>query len=189
MNLLHMLRNCFAATAFALVGAAASAGEGHDHGDEAPGAASGPASPRFTTASELFELVGVIDGKRLTVYLDHAATNQPVKDAKLELEIGGVKVAVKPHAEGEFDAELVQPIKPGVFPVTATVSAGKDSDLLAGELDVHDDTPKPAVSTAMDWMRLLAWAVGGVVALLVLSLAIRMALRRRGASSAVGGAA
>ena len=88
MNLLHMLRNSFAATALALVGAVASAGEGHDHGDEAPGAASGPASPRFTAASELFELVGVIDGKRLTVYLDHAATNQPIAPISAHVNAG-----------------------------------------------------------------------------------------------------
>ena len=35
------------------------AGEGHDH-DEAPVAAGGPALPRFTAESELFELVGEV---------------------------------------------------------------------------------------------------------------------------------
>ena len=69
------------------------AGEGHDHGD-APAAMVGPALPRFTAVSELFELVGVLDGTHLTLYLDRATDNSPVKDAKLELELGGVKVPV-----------------------------------------------------------------------------------------------
>ena len=37
----------------------ALAGEGHDHGD-APAPVAGPALPRFTAVSELFELVGVL---------------------------------------------------------------------------------------------------------------------------------
>lgn len=47
----------------------AQAGEGHDHG-EAPAAAAGSALPRFSAGSELFELVGVLNGKQLTLYLD-----------------------------------------------------------------------------------------------------------------------
>ena len=39
----------------------ARAGEGHDHGSEAPAAAS-QALPRFTAVSEAFELVGVLSG-------------------------------------------------------------------------------------------------------------------------------
>jgi hypothetical protein len=189
MNFLHRLRNTLAAGALASLGAIALAGPGHDHGDEAAPAAGGPASPRFTAASELFELVGVVEGKRLTVYLDHAATNEPVKDAKLELEIGGIKVAVQPHADGEFDAEFAEALKPGVFPVTATVSTAKDSDLLAGELDLHEEAPKAAASPAMDWKRIATWGGGAMLALIVLTLVARAALRRRNAQTSFGGAA
>ena len=45
------------------------AGDGHDHG-EATTSAGGPALPRFTAVSETFELVGVLNGKQLTLYLD-----------------------------------------------------------------------------------------------------------------------
>ena len=81
----------------ALAAPLAWAGDGHDHG-EAPAATAGPASPRFTATSETFELVGVVNGKQLTLYLDRYADGSPVKDAKLELELGGVKVPVEPHA-------------------------------------------------------------------------------------------
>ena len=85
----------------------AQAGEGHDHG-EAPAAAAGSALPRFSAGSELFELVGVLNGKQLTLYLDHAASNAPVKDAKLELELGGRKLSPKAHGEGEFELTLAE---------------------------------------------------------------------------------
>ena len=88
------------------------AGDGHDHG-EAPASSAGPALPRFAAASETFELVGVVNGKRLTLYLDRYADGSPVKDAKLELELGGVKVPVESHGEGEFEAMLAQELKPG----------------------------------------------------------------------------
>ena len=79
------------------------AGDGHDHG-EAPATTAGPALPRFTAVSELFELVGVVNGKNVTVYLDHFADNSPVKDAKVDLELDGKAVALAPHADGEFEA-------------------------------------------------------------------------------------
>ena len=41
--------------------------------------------------SETFELVGVLSGKQITLYLDRFADNSPVRDAQIELEIGGAK--------------------------------------------------------------------------------------------------
>jgi hypothetical protein len=114
---------------------AALSGDGHDHGERAMPAQA--ALPRFTATSEAFELVGVIDGKQLTLYLDHAPTNAPVKDARLALSVGGVQVVTKAQGEGEFSATLAEAPKPGVTPVTATITAGNESDLLAGEIDIH----------------------------------------------------
>jgi hypothetical protein len=65
-------------------------GPGHDHGDEAP-AASGTASPRVTSHSDLFELVGIVDAGVMTVYLDRYASNEPVVGAKVEVEAGAAK--------------------------------------------------------------------------------------------------
>ena len=100
------------------VSLSAAAGPGHDHGDETP-AASASASPRFVAVSESFELVGVLDGKQITLYLDRADTNAPVKDAKLEVEFGGAKLKLEALAPGEFKAVLNEAPKPGVIPVTA----------------------------------------------------------------------
>lgn len=130
--------------------------EGHAHGD-VPAAASGPTQPRFAATSDLFELVGVVNGTQLVLYLDRSDDNSPVKGAKLELELGGSKIAVKPVADGEYAATLAQPLKPGVTPVTATVAAGTESDLLAGAITVAEPAPAEAVPAA-GWRRYVRWA-------------------------------
>lgn len=155
---------------------AAHADDGHDHGD-APPTATGPALPRFAATSEAFELVGVVNGRQLTLYLDHADSNRPVEKARLELEIGDQKINVQPHAEGEFEATLAQPLQPGTFPVTATVTTGASTDLLAGELDLHGDEHAEE-ATASPWPRRAGW-IGGALAVLV---ALAWGLRRRGAA-------
>ena len=155
------------------------AGEGHNHG-EVPAAAS-PASPRFAAASDLFELVGVLDGQKLALYLDRADNNSPVKEAQLELDIGGTRVPVTRVADGEFEALLSVPLAEGVSPVTATVVAGNDSNLLAGEIDIHTDAH--AHLEPMGWRR--TTLVGSTVAAVLLLLAAVWGMRRSRTARAV----
>lgn len=178
MNISSLRVAAFVATLFVLAGAA-SADDGHDHG--APTAATGPALPRFAAVSEAFELVGVLNGKQLVLYLDRFDDNSPVKDAQLALEIDGVKVEAAPHGEGEFEVVLAAVPKAGVLSVSATVVAGKESDLLAGELDIHEETHAEVAASRPRWQRIAIWALGGLVAL---ALATWIARRPR-----VGGAA
>ncbi len=152
-------------------------GEGHDHGDAAP-AAGGPALPRFTATSETFELVGVLNGKQLTLYLDRFADNSPVKGAQLELEIGGTKIKTEAHADGEFEATLAEAPKEGVLPVTATVIAGAETDLLAGEFDIHDEHSDEAPA-ALGWQRIGLWLAAGLVAIGLLAWTVRRATTQR----------
>lgn len=164
MKLSHTIA-AFGATAL-LTGAGPQvfAGDGHDHGD-APAPMSGPALPRFSAVSELFELVGVVDGKEITLFLDRFADNSPVKDAKLELQFDGTTIPVESHAEGEFEATLPRALEPGVVSVTATVFAGGETDLLGGELHLHDESAaheEPEVGT---WRRYAPWLGAGIVAL------------------------
>lgn len=156
------------------------AGEGHDHGD-APAATAGPTLPRFVAKSDLFELVGVLDGQRLTLWLDRTADNSPVKDAKVELELGGVKVPVTAHGEGEFEATLAQPLAPGEIAVVATVMAGEETDLLAGELDLHVEAEAVAVAPAHahDWREVALWAALAGTALGGLAWLIRRVSKQR----------
>jgi hypothetical protein len=173
-------RHLFAALCAALLllaGAPARADDGHGHGD-APAASTGPALPRFTAASESFELVGVLNGKLLTLYLDRFADNSPVPKATLELDIGGQTVKAEPHGEGEFEVQLADAPAPGMLPITATVVAGNETDLLAGELDIHADAHDDAAAPR-NWRRIVGGVLAGFAALALLAvLGRRMALSR-----------
>lgn len=174
---------------FALLLATASlcswSGDGHDHG-VAPAEPRSPAKPRFTATSDAFELVGVVNGKHIALYLDHAADNRPVKDAKLELELGGTKVAVQPHGEGEFEATLATELQPGEISAIATVVAGSVSDLLAGDLDIHADTHADAAQ-GTTWTTYAMYALGVLLAIALLGFALRRLHTQR--TDRLGGAA
>jgi hypothetical protein len=176
MKLLSFIATLGVAAA-GLLPLAALAGPGHDHGDAAP-MATGPALPRFAASSELFELVGVLNGARLTLYLDRAADNAPVTDAQIELEIAGTKIKAEPH-DDVYEVALDAAPSPGVLPVTATVTAGPDIDLLAGELDIHDEGHADAAAHAHGWEEYAGWAAGAVAALVVLILVARRVARGR----------
>ena len=163
-----------------------TAGPGHDH-DDAPQASSGSASPRFEAVSDAFELVGILDGKRLTLYLNRADDNSPVPNAKLEVEFGSVKLQLADKGDGVFEAELNEAPAPGVTPVTAVVAVGAESDLLAGELDIHADDHGEEASDAWSARSSVSAAglgVGAVALLAVIGWGAHRALagRREGAA-------
>lgn len=167
-------RRVAAVLAFAaLLAPSAFASDDHDHGpaQSTPG---GPALPRFQATSDAFELVGVVDGKNLRVWLDRFDDNAPVRGASIDLEIGGNKVALTEHAEGEFEATLASALAEGTTPVTATVTAGMVTDLLAADLDVHA-AEAPAVAGARNWTRIAMWAGAGLLVIFLLIAAGRRA--------------
>ena len=172
-------------TAAILVASPAWAGPGHDHGDAAP-AAVGQALPRFSAVSETFELVGVLSGKQLTLYLDRFADNSPVRGAQIELEIGGAKFKAEKQGDDEYEVVLPEAPKPGVLPVTATVTAGNEADLLAGELDIHEEAHADEAAHTHSWTEYAGWVVAGIAALALLGWGGRRVMNAR---SVRGGAA
>ncbi len=167
MTILKRLKALSLAMFITATSLATWADAGHDHGAAATDAA-GSAQPRFTAVSETFELVGVLDGKRLTLYLDRADDNSPVKDARLDLEVGGIKVQAKPTGEGEFQTTLAQNLKPGVTTVAATVIAGQETDLLAGELELAPGAQADASVARLPWKQYGVWGVAGLLTLALL---------------------
>jgi RND family efflux transporter MFP subunit len=161
--------------AFGLTGNA-WAGGGHDHGD-APAAAIGSASPRISSHSDLFELVGVVDRGEMKIYLDRYATNEPVTDAKIEIEAGSAKGMALPQPDGtySFKSELLG--KPGTWSVSFVVLTAKDSDLLAGDLVIRGNHSDAHPDASRHWLRWAAYAGAG--ALLVFMLAAVWRTRRR----------
>lgn len=154
------------------------AGEGHDHGGAAP-AAGGQALPRFTAVSETFELVGVLSGKQITLYLDRFADNSPVRDAQIELEIGGVKFKADKQGGDEYKVVLPAEPKPGVLAVTAMLTAGNQADLLAGEFDIHEKAHTEAAAHRHSWTEYAGWAAAGIAALALLAWAGRRVMAAR----------
>jgi hypothetical protein len=154
---------------------------GHDHG---PAATEAAASSRFEAHSDIFELVGVLDKPgQLTVYLDRYATNEPVPGAKIEFEAGSEKGLAAPQADGTYLVKIASLGKPGQVPFSFTVSAGSDTDLLAGELTVAEDHHEDEAHAA-PWRRWAAIAAGALVlAALALFARRKIAARRQGAKA------
>ncbi len=162
------------AVALAMAATFAMADAGHDHGEDAP-AASGTAFPRVTSHSDLFELVAIVDAGVMTVYLDSYVTNEAVSGATIEVEAGAAKGMALAQPDGTYRFEHAVFKTPGTVPVSFTVTDGKDTDLLAGDLnlqDAHADHEDDA--DARPWLR---WAGYGVVVLVLLALAAAAARR------------
>ncbi|MDP2432611.1 MAG: hypothetical protein Q8O33_11330 [Pseudomonadota bacterium] len=130
--------------------------EGHDHGDAPKPVPVADAAPRFETASEEFELVGVLQGGALTLYLDHYASNAPVEKATLEVEAGKQKVRAKETEPGVYFLELVD-TNPGRLGLVFTIQAGDSVDLLTANLEIPAPKAALAEAAAFDWRR-LGWA-------------------------------
>jgi len=182
MNLPHLSAALLSAAI--LIAFPVWAGEGHDHGDAAP-AAVGQALPRFSAVSETFELVGVLNGKQITLYLDRFADNSPVRGAQIELEIGGAKFKAEKQGEDEYEVVLPDAPKEGVLPVTATVTAGNDVDLLAGELDIHEEAHTEEAVANHAWPQYAGWGAGGVAVLALLLWGGRRAMSARSVCAVV----
>ncbi len=130
------------------------------------------AAPKMEARSEDFELVATLSGGELSILIDRYPTNEPVLDAKVELESGTLKAIAKFHADrGDYavdDPALLKALgQPGDHPLVITLIAGKESDLLEGTLRVnpavdgagHDDAPALG-----GWAR-FAWIAGGLALL------------------------
>lgn len=169
-----------AATLFfaALLPPGVLAGPGHDHGD-APPAAAGKASPRFEANSDLFEVVGVLAGGELSVLIDRYKNNEPVLNAKVELESGAFKANGAFHADhGDYSFSSKAFEKPGTYPIGLTITAEDDIDILAGNLIVpeteadHDHAHAPFA-----WKR---WAAIGAAVALSILITVFIVRRRAG---------
>lgn len=133
---------------------AVQAHEGHDHGPPEP-APPPQAAPRTVAESEDFELVAVLEGSGLTLYLDRHASNEPVAGALVEVESGALKAQAKERAAGVYilDGEVFG--RPGSHPLTLTIQAGETLDLLAATLVVPAAPP-----AAADTPRWPNWGIG-----------------------------
>lgn len=151
------------------------------HGDEDHGAKPATVAiggaPRLVTHSDLFELVGIVENGAMTLYLDRFADNSPVTDAKIEVEAGSEKGAATVNSNGTYRFSAKAFAKPSVIPVTFTVSAGNDTDLLAGDLAVADEHTEGVAKASNLFTN--KWLIGGLVAMLILIVGSLLLRKRR----------
>jgi hypothetical protein len=134
--------------------------EGHDDAASAPVSVGG--APRVEATSDLFEVTGVVENGAMTIYLDRFATNEPVVDAKIEIDAGAAKGAAQPNPDGTYTFRHAALAQSGTLPITFAVSSGPDADLLTGELaNTNPDTSKAASQPTFDWTR-VAWLAGAL---------------------------
>lgn len=167
MNLFD--RQCWAALLACLLVGSALAHEGHDHGAD-PQPAAGTVAPRFEARSDLFELVGVLQGDELLLYLDRAADNAPVREGEIEIESASVQGKATADAGGVFRLKAGGLAQPGKHALTLTVTAGEDVDLLTATFE-HGATESPVVAVRQGGATTAI--AGGLVLLLVLAWFIR----------------
>lgn len=142
--------------------------------------AQGDGGARIETSSELFELVGHLQGQELSVMIDRYNSNEPVLNAELDVEFGAITAQATFHADqGDYafdDAALLAALaKPGQHALVFTLSAGDDSDLLEGTLNV---TKQYQAHDTHDDHAHFPWRWSAAAGLILLA-ALGMVLRRR----------
>ncbi|MFA7291118.1 MAG: hypothetical protein WC023_02615 [Rhodocyclaceae bacterium] len=159
-----------------LLAVSVPAAAGDDHG-EAPAGDTGKALPSVTAVSESYELVGRLGHDELAILIDRAATTAPVLDAVLTVELDGRSAAAPFHADhGDYsltDAEMLGKLRQvGSKTLVFTLIVGDESDLLTGELDVHDAAPVVDVSRH-GGREYAVWIVAALAGLALLTLLLR----------------
>jgi len=137
-------------------------------------------SPRAAAATEDFEVVAAIEGKKLLVYLDRFASNEPVTKAVVEVEGGGLKGVAGEIAPGTYALDVATAMSPGKHPLTIAIEAGDTTDLLTATLDI---SPAAAGEEHVHgWSERIVWIVAG---LLLLAAGALLAMRRRNKSKGI----
>jgi hypothetical protein len=178
---------CGASAAMASPGAHGPNGEHLD--GPAQTTAGSSSAPRMEAKSETFELVGYLRDDEFSMLVNRFETNEPVLNAKVEVETGALKAPAKFHADmGDYavdDAAFLKALKaPGTHAIVVTIIAGAESDLLDGTLkseganadaDAHSHDGGHGRGIPLTaWLAIALAAIGGLI----------YALSRRSAGSA-----
>lgn len=171
----------------------AHGGEDHSHDEAAVAQTTVSGQARLETATDLFELVGQLNGDEFSILIDRYDSNEPVADATVEVEVNGVKAQATYHADhGDYavdDAALLNELaRPGRHALVFTVSAGDDADLLEGTLQVdeaaHAAHAAPSATAAGALGALPLSTVAIIAAVLTIALAAAaIGLARRAPST------
>lgn len=154
--------------------AAAHGADDHEHA--APVGNTLSLAPRASAQTEDFELLLVVQGDSLLIYLDRFADNAPVLNAKIELEatgVAGLKGVAQQIEPGVYRLSLAKGLlqKPGKYPLSITIQAGDLGDVLTASLEIPEEAVEHDHDEAWPW-----WGWGGLA---VLAVGALLALWRR----------
>lgn len=171
-------RLLLAAALFLVPALAVSAHEGHDHGTQdaaAIPALSPTAVPTLEADGGDVQLVALLQGGTITLFIDRLADNSPVTGVAVTMSAdGGKPVAVPAAPDGTYRAPAPW-AKPGEHALNFTVTGDGVADLLVGTLTVPAAAPVAVASTG--WGAIL-WAAGALIAGMVLGAGL-LSLRSR----------
>lgn len=142
-----------------------------------PASAAEATRPSFEAHSELFELVGRIKDSRLTLTLDRWASNEPVSNAQIELDLNGKTLIAEAQADGTYLLDAAPFATPATYPLTITITAGEESDLLAADFVVAGEKSDPLATAAATDSTTRQLGIAAVLALL--GAAAVLVMRRR----------
>jgi cobalt-zinc-cadmium efflux system membrane fusion protein len=163
----------------------AVAHEGHDLAPStvAPGA---PGHPRLVASSESYELVAILDGERLTVYLDQFGDNAPVTDATMTVTIDDESTVAEAVADGTYAVVSKRFGGRGLAELVFDIRRPGADDLLIGKMSLGNAaaTDDPSRVTALPvqiWSYLRHGAEDHLLLMslmLLVGLALGLELRR-----------
>jgi RND family efflux transporter MFP subunit len=188
INPVRMAHPAVAAWALALmilpVSAFAGGGDDHSHGDSAPApiTATAASGARLELKSPDVELLGMLRDGKLTLYVDRYASNEPIRNARIELESNGRKVQAQAEKNGSYTVDADWLRQPGKYEIVASVEADGLEDLLIGSLEVPGTKSEAHGRT---WLDTAKWAAGGVAAAILLAVLFKFLRRRKGVSASV----
>lgn len=113
--------------------------EGHSHRANGEGEAAAvalPGAPRAEAASRELELVAIARNGELTLYLDRAASNEPVSGASVSAETPQGSVGAKAAGEGIYKLPAPWSASPGSHNLIVTVTKDGVADILTLALDI-----------------------------------------------------
>ena len=178
----------------------AHAHEGHDHG--APTNAVTTSLPRIAVQSDLYQLVGILEGGRLTLYLDRFSDNAPVTTGRIAVTVDGEATITETDPAGTFVVTSNCFAGNGSVELVFDISAADGDDLLIGTLALRSSVGNAAAGPASWPARILSavrhagedhfvLVMATLLAGMIFGLAVRGRRRRagcrRGAAAACPG--
>jgi membrane fusion protein, heavy metal efflux system len=162
--------------------------EGHDLDTAA--AAGGPRSqPRLVADSEAYELVAVLEGRRLVIYLDRFEDNSPVTDAHIAVGIDDETVPAEAAGDGTYSVISTRFERGGLVELVFDIKAPAADDLLIGKLSLPVAAPTGGSASPGSWYARVVSTLRhgaqdhlvlmGLTLLAGLALGVGLRLRRR----------